>query len=106
MCGAHVLLTLHMTVTRSKQQIAFDGVRATWVKHDPVVPQEVNVGTPLSIDGVVRKNAVADVAMRIHHHDMMRAASRTTSVEKVQETIAVAIKSMDGVRILSKPSVL
>ena len=85
--------------TRTRQQVACDGVQTIWLPHTPALRTEVEKTIAKSMDGVVFAGSVRDVAMHMHRNDLLRAAGGKRNITRVQDTITDFIATMDGIRV-------
>jgi hypothetical protein len=92
------------TTSRTKTQIACDGVRTVWVAEQQVAPMlgAVKPGH-LSIDGVVVRGTVQDVAAHVHKRDIVRVFERPDLKAEAKSIARFIGVSMDGVRPPLRP---
>jgi hypothetical protein len=95
------------TTTRTKTQIACDGVRTVWVAEQQITPI-MGAAKPglLSIDGVVIRSTMEDVAAHVHQRDIVRVFERPDFKAEARSIARFIGVSMDGVRPPLKPAVV
>ncbi len=94
-----------MNTSRSKTQIACDGVRTVWIAEQAARPVPGLVRPEvLSIDGVVVRSTVQDVAAHVHQRDIMRVFERPNFAEEAKSIVRFIGVSMDGIRRPLKPA--
>lgn len=95
------------TTIRTKTQTAFDGVRTVWIAEQqaPRVLGPVKQGL-LSIDGVVIRGTVEDVAAHTHKRDIVRAFERPDLKAEAKSIARFIGVSMDGVRPPLRPAAI
>ena len=94
------------TTTRTKTQIACDGVRTVWVAEQQITPVVGAVKSGLlSIDGVVIRGTVEGVAAHVHKRDIVRVFERPDFKAEAKSIARFIGVSMDGVRPPLKPAI-
>ena len=85
-----------MTTVRTKQQIAFDGVRVAWQRDTFTQILHSQVATKFSMDGVVPNQ---DTSVVCQGAPVRHVAEPVQSTETAQKRMQRFVGNMDGVRM-------
>jgi hypothetical protein len=89
---------MNTTTSRTHHQTACDGVRAVWLPGTPVARETFETPVQRSMDGIVFKGTMNDVATHLHRQDF-KAMARKQQLAYAQDSLTSFIATMDGVRI-------
>lgn len=83
-----------MTTLRTKQQIAFDGVRTTWFSDTFTEILHQQVSTQFSMDGVIPLQGVSERSVILKERENSTIPTESLGIKKEK-----IIGNIDGVRI-------
>jgi len=88
---------MNTTSSRSKHQVACDGIRTIWLPSTPVARETFELLGPRSMDGIVFKGTMGDIATHLHRQDFKQATLSAHKL-KIEQPLPSLIASMDGIR--------
>jgi len=86
------------TTSRSPHQIACDGIQTVWLPGTPPARETFEAPTLRSMDGIVFRGTVSDVATHLLRRDFKQAAVTKQRPTLAEDSFASLIATMDGIR--------
>ena len=94
---------MNTTTSRTKHQTACDGIRTVWLPSTPVARESFPSPVRRSMDGIIFKGTMSDVATHLHRQDFKQATISAHRL-KVEQQLPSLIASIDGIR--TRPTVV
>lgn len=87
---------MNTITSRTHHQVACDGIRAVWLPGTPVARESFEAPALRSMDGIVFRGTVSDVAVHLLRQDF-KQATRKQQLVHAEESLTALMATMDGI---------